>query len=214
MQVCEKQARSMSGRPTGGTGAGAGSSPVGQPAPDAGDGASCTASNSLQVLCTQCSRAAMRLGVQWEGGPSDTASSAAGWKAVGIATRCVQPPATPGNTSCISMPLSTASDTPQRPYQSQRCIVRRPQQQRLARGATTSSGMGRNHRVGGSTDAQQSAQAAIALAVGTGAAAGQLVVRSAGPLGSLWAGYGSITEVETEDGQLLIIKEVVGHGSH
>ena len=67
--------------------------------------------------------------------------------------------------------------------------------------------MGRNHRAGGSTAAQQSAQAAIALAVGTGAAS-QLVVRSAGPLGSLWAGYGSITEVETEDGQLLIIKDV------
>ena len=69
--------------------------------------------------------------------------------------------------------------------------------------------MGRSQRTAtASSGAQQSAQAAIALAVGTGAAAAQLVVRSAGPLGSLWAGYGSITEVETEDGQLLIIKEV------
>lgn len=69
--------------------------------------------------------------------------------------------------------------------------------------------MGRGQRTAtASSGAQQSAQAAIALAVGA-SGGGQLLVRSAAPQGTLWAGYGSITEVETEDGQMLIIKDVV-----
>lgn len=34
----------------------------------------------------------------------------------------------------------------------------------------------------------------------------QLTVRSARPLTSLWAGYGTITEVETDDNEALIVK--------
>ncbi|EFN58473.1 hypothetical protein CHLNCDRAFT_140492 [Chlorella variabilis] len=62
----------------------------------------------------------------------------------------------------------------------------------------------------GSTPAEQRAQAAIAAATHRDGEAVPTGVRSARPLSSLWAGYGTITEVETDDepSQLLIVKEV------
>ncbi|PSC72803.1 hypothetical protein C2E20_4083 [Micractinium conductrix] len=69
--------------------------------------------------------------------------------------------------------------------------------------------MGRAQRTHRSTDgsAVQQAQDMIAAATG-GDGDLQLTVRSARPLTSLWAGYGTITEVETDDNEALIVKEV------
>lgn len=71
------------------------------------------------------------------------------------------------------------------------------------------SAMGRNSRKSQTEPAAERAQAAIAAALNDSAGGvTTLSVRAARPLGTLWAGYGTITEVETdgEDAQTLIVK--------
>ncbi|KAL4457903.1 hypothetical protein ABPG75_012768 [Micractinium tetrahymenae] len=70
--------------------------------------------------------------------------------------------------------------------------------------------MGRSIRKSQGEPAVQRAQALIAAALSGSGGAATLTVRAARPLGTLWAGYGTITEVETDDeeAQTLIVKEV------
>lgn len=64
--------------------------------------------------------------------------------------------------------------------------------------------MGRS--TGKTSEAVRRAQAAVAAAAGDGGDAPTVV--SARPIQSLWAGYGSVYEAETDDEEQLIIKEI------
>lgn len=70
--------------------------------------------------------------------------------------------------------------------------------------------MGRSARKSHNDPAVERAQSLIAAALGSSGGATTLSVRAARPLGTLWAGYGTITEVETDDegSRTLIVKEV------
>lgn len=72
--------------------------------------------------------------------------------------------------------------------------------------------MGRSARKSHNDPAVERAQSLIAAALGSSGGATTLSVRAARPLGTLWAGYGTITEVETDDegSRTLIVK--VRHG--
>lgn len=60
----------------------------------------------------------------------------------------------------------------------------------------------------GQSPALQRAQAAIAAATSGGGGRDAIVATDARPLQTLWAGYGSVYEVSTDEDESLIIKEV------